>query len=146
MSDTFLIYLAKYFSISRFLGLAVRHFPEAIHITFGRFPFQLFGAPLRIHWRIASMLFCVSLSVPFGITSPWLVSGAIILTKRRPESGLPGFTRRKGGAFFFVGCTPNIHQLCKRVSCDQAKISLLSASVTGGRVAAFVKDLPLYGG
>ena len=47
---------------------------------------------------------------------------------------------------FFVGCTPNIHQLCKSVSCDKAKISFLSASVTGGRVAAFVKDLLLYGG
>jgi hypothetical protein len=36
--------------------------------------------------------------------------------------------------------------LCKSVSCDEAKISFLSASVTGGRAAAFVKDLLLYGG
>jgi len=69
-------------------------------ITIGTLSHQLFGAPLRIHWRIASMLFCGSLSFAFGIISPWLVSGAIIFMKRMLESGLPGFTRKNGGMFF----------------------------------------------
>ena len=127
-------------------------------------------ARLRIHDRrsLQKNLRKVSISVIRGaVENPSAYRGNAVLCKFigsfRHHFALVGircdnFDEEKAGirasrlhaekrrCVFFVDCTPNIHQLCKSVSCDEAKISFLSASVTGGRAAAFVKDLLLYGG
>ena len=146
MSDTFLIYPAKYFSMSRSLGI---RYP-----TFSR------SCPHNLRMVFTSV-------IRGAVENPLAYCVDVVLCKLigsfRHHFALVGircdnFDEEKAGirvsrlhaekrrCVFFVGCTPNIHQLCKGVSCNEAKISFLSASVTGRRIAAFVKDLLLYGG
>jgi hypothetical protein len=58
--------------------------------------------------------------------------------------GASRFHTEKGGDIFFISGTPNVDQLCKRVSCNKTEISFPSASVARWSIAAFIENFLLY--
>ena len=60
--------------------------------------------------------------------------------------GTSRFHAKEGWNIFFIGRAPDANQLRKSVYRDKAKVPLLSATVTGRCVAAFVEDLLLNRG